>query len=312
MLSRKRPAVPPPAGSAIPLPVTPPATAEQPLRGILLVVVATLFFGVMDTSIKWLTATYPVPQVAFFRSLFGLLPLLPMALRGGGMALRLRQPVGVGLRSLLAPAAMLCIFGSFALLPLAEAITIGFAAPILMAALGVPLLGERVGWRRWAAILVGFAGVLIVVRPDGVTLSLGAGLALAGTAIYALSMVWGRRLMRRDSPTSLALYTHFVSIAVLALLLPWNWVSPTAADLALMALMGIAGGIAMLFLTRAYQYAPVAVLSPFDYLNLPVAAVAGWVIWHEVPGPHVWWGAAVIVASGLYIVHREGRSRSRG
>ncbi|MCA1939783.1 MAG: DMT family transporter, partial [Caenispirillum bisanense] len=212
----------------------------------------------------------------------------------------------------LAPAAMLCIFASFVLLPLAEAITIGFAAPIVMAVLGVFLLGERVGWRRWAAILAGFGGVLIVVRPDGLSLSIGAGLALGGTLIYSLSMVWGRRLMRRDGAMTLALYTHLVAIVVLAAVLPWNWVTPTLPDLALMAVMGIAGGFAALFLTRGYQLGPVAVLGPFDYLNLPVAAFSGWLIWQEIPGTHVWWGAAVIVGSGLYIVHRERQAKAGG
>lgn len=321
MALRRRPYTPPVAGTALPLPGTaaPAAAAgpagDQVLRGILYVVLATLLFGVMDASIKWLGATYPVPQVGFFRSLFGLLPLLPMAASGpGGLrgALRMQQPAGVLGRSLLAPAAMLCIFASFVLLPLAEAITIGFAAPIVMAVLGVFLLGERVGWRRWAAILAGFGGVLIVVRPDGLSLSIGAGLALAGTLIYSLSMVWGRRLMRRDGAMTLALYTHLVAIVVLAAVLPWNWVTPTLPDLALMAVMGIAGGFAALFLTRGYQLGPVAVLGPFDYLNLPVAAFSGWLIWQEIPGTHVWWGAAVIVGSGLYIVHRERQAKAGG
>lgn len=316
--SDPRPAVTPPtAGTA--LPVSPPpasvaaAAAEQSLRGILFVVAATLLFGVMDASIKWLGATYPVPQVAFFRSVFGLLPLVFMALRApGGLrgSLRLRQPKGVLLRSLLSPAAMLCIFGSFVLLPLAEATTIGFAAPILMAALAVPMLGEVVGWRRWSAILVGFVGVLVVVRPVGLTLSTGAALALAGTVLYSLSMVWGRRLMRRDGALTLALHAHLVAIVVLGAMMPWLWLPPALADLALMVVMGVAGGLAVLFLTRGYQQAPVAVLAPFDYLNLPVAAFSGWLIWREVPAAHVWWGAAVIVASGLYIVHRERKARA--
>lgn len=312
---RATPATPPAAGTAVPLPAPATPAADQAVRGILFVGVATLLFGVMDATIKWLGATYPVPQVAFFRSLFGLLPLLPMAVRSpGGLpgALRLHQPAGVLGRSLLAPAAMLCFFGSFVLLPLAEAITIAFAAPILMAALAVPMLRESVGWRRWAAIGVGFVGVLMVVRPDGLALSTGAALALGGTVLYSVSLVWGRRLTRRDGPMTLALYSHLLSIVVLGAMLPWNWLTPTPQALALMVATGIAGGLATLFLTRAYHLAPVAVVAPFDYLNLPVAAFAGWLVWREIPGSHVWWGAAVIVASGLYIIHRERKAAAAG
>ncbi|WP_404381012.1 DMT family transporter [Caenispirillum salinarum] len=269
---------------------------------------ATLFFGVMDASIKWLSETYPVPQVTFFRALFGLVPFLPIILRSRGTALRLNRPVPVLLRSLLAPAAMLCIFGSFSLLPLAEATTIAFGAPILMAALGVPLLGERVGWRRWTAILVGFVGVLIAARPDGMTLSAGAALALGGMVLYSLLMVWGRLLTRTDSATGLSLYAMLTTTAIMACGLPWFWVTPTWADLGIMAMMGMSGGVAVYFLTRAFQLAPVAVLSPFDYLNLPVATFTGWLIWRELPAEHVWWGAAVIIASGLFIVYRENRT----
>lgn len=278
-------------------------------KGIVFIVLATLFFGVMDASIKWLSETYPVPQVTFFRAIFGLVPFLPVVLRTGGGALRLRRPGPVLLRSLLAPAAMLCIFGSFSLLPLAEATTIAFGAPILMAALAVPLLGERVGWRRWTAILFGFAGVLVAARPDGVVLSVGATLAIGGMALYSLMMVWGRLLTRTDSATGLSFYAMLASTVVMAFTLPWFWVTPTWADLGLMAMMGMSGGVAVYFLTRAFQLAPVAVLSPLDYLNLPVATFTGWLIWQELPGEHVLWGAMIIIGSGLFIVYRENRVR---
>lgn len=219
---------------------------------------ATLFFGVMDASIKWLSETYPVPQVTFFRALFGLLPFLPIILRTGGGAVRLSRPVPVLLRSLLAPAAMLCIFGSFSLLPLAEATTIAFGAPILMAALAVPMLKERVGWRRWTAILVGFTGVMIATRPDGLTISTGAALALGGMVLYSLLMVWGRLLSRTDSATGLSFYAMLTTTAVMACGLPWFWVTPTWGDIGIMAMMGMSGGVAVYFLTRAFQLAPVA------------------------------------------------------
>lgn len=289
------------------------AVGDRVLAGVLSIVTATLFFGVMDASIKWLAETYPVPQVTFFRAVFGLVPLLPAVLHSRGAALRLKRPGPSALRSLLAPIAMLCIFGSFHLLPLAEATVISFGAPILMAALAVPMLREPVGWRRWSAILVGFVGVLIVVRPAGMTLSTGAALALAGTVFYSLLMVWGRRLLREESATGLSFWAMTAAAVTMGAVMPWFWVTPTLPDLGIMAMMGISGGIATFFLTRGYQLAPVAVLAPFDYMNLPVATFTGWLIWRELPGDYVWWGAAVIIASGLYIVYREHQTkRPRG
>jgi drug/metabolite transporter (DMT)-like permease len=278
-------------------------------KGVAYIILATLFFGGMDASIKWLSETYPVSQVTFFRALFGLVPLLPFVLRSRGRILRLQRPIPVLIRSTLSPAGMLCIFGSFSLLPLAEATTIAFGAPILMAALGVPMLKESVGWRRWTAILVGFVGVLIAARPNGLVISTGAALALIGMVFYSVMMVWGRLLGRTENATALSFYAMLTATLTMACTLPWFWVTPTWADLGIMALMGMAGGIAVYFLTHAFQLAPVAVLSPLDYLNLPVATFTGWLIWRELPDEHVWWGAAIIIASGLYIVHRESRTR---
>jgi drug/metabolite transporter (DMT)-like permease len=146
-----------------------------------------------------------------------------------------------------------------------------------------------------------------MTRPGAEAFQPAALLILAAALFYALAMLVTRRLARTDSTPSILLYTTGLSLVASAALLPFGWRSPTGEDLMLFALLGLIAGGGNYFMTQAYRHAPAAVVAPFDYTALIWGTILGWLIWHELPGPHVWLGVAILVASGLYIIHRETR-----
>lgn len=286
------------------------ATARQNGAAIGFMLLAVLFYGFMDALIKFQAARYPVVEVMFFRSLFALVPLAWLVLRGGGWrALKTKQPRLQVVRALIGFVSLMCFFESFALMPLADVVAIGFAAPLFITALSVPLLGEHVGWRRWSAVLVGFVGVLIMVRPGSGLLGFAAVVALLGTLTYALSIITIRRLSATDgnAPT-VASFTIFAVLATGAVL-PFYWVTPAGADWIMLVAMGLLGGAGQIAFTHAFSLAPPVIVAPFDYANMLLATALGYLIWGDVPTAWVLAGAALVIASGLYIVYREAMRR---
>ncbi|WP_178133727.1 DMT family transporter [Vineibacter terrae] len=293
----------------------------DPVGGIYNKIMAIALLSTMDAMVKGLDAHYPTLQVMFCRSLFGLLPQLWLIQAAGGwQTLATRQPL---LQSVRVAASLLSLYGFFylfPLMPLAELYAISFAAPLFMTALGVPLLGERVGWRRWSAVGVGFAGVLIIVQPGSAAFHPLSLAVLAATLCYALSMICVRRLSRTDSDqTTITIYS-LAAIGVSGLIIVTNavageplgtlWVWPTAIDWLWMLALGVIGGLGQILVTRAWRLAPAAVLAPFDYISIVFALGYGWLFWREIPTPWLWGGLPLIIGSGLYILHRE-RVRAR-
>lgn len=278
--------------------------------GIASMAVGIFCMAVMDAFAKWLGAAYPVQQVVFFRMLFALPAVLVLARLSGGLAgLRTVRPRVHLLRGALATVASFSFVTGLTFMPLAEATALAFAAPIFVTALSVPLIGEQVGLRRWSAVLVGFAGVLVIVRPGLAAFQPAALLILLTALCYALLMLTARRFASSESTSALVFYMTLVPLMVSAALLPLGWTAPGWADLARFVALGLLGGATMIFITLAFRLAPAAVVAPFDYTGLIWAAAIGWLVWRDIPGPFVWLGAAVIVASGLYIVRRETRRR---
>jgi drug/metabolite transporter (DMT)-like permease len=280
--------------------------------GIAGIVIGMFAVSIMDALAKWLAAGYPISELVFFRSLFAL-PLVFFILwqqRGGVAALTPRWRLGHALRASLSLGALFAFFTGLRYLPLAEAISIAFAAPLFVTALSVPILGERVGPRRWAAVVVGFIGVLVMTRPGAEAFRPEALYILAAALCYALSMLVTRRLARSDTTPAIMLSGICLALVVSGLMLPFGWRTPGAVDFLLLALLGLVGGIGMYFMTQAYRYAPAAVIAPFDYTALLWGTLFGWLVWQELPGTNVWLGAAIVVASGLYIVHCETRVRT--
>lgn len=288
-----------------------PAATEQPVssqagKAIGLMLAGVAVFSVMEAMVKWQGALYPVIQVMFFRSLFAFLPLSVFVFRGGiGEALRVQSRTGHVLRSLAGLGAMAMIFFAYTQMRLADVIAITFAAPIFVTALSVPFLGERVGARRWSAILVGFLGVLVIVRPGPGLLENGALIALGGTLCYAVASVFVRKLSKTDPATAIVFYYTLTSTLVTGALLPFFWVTPALSDFFMLLAIGVVGGIAQLVKTQAFRFADVAVIIPFDYSALMWAMLWGYLIWGEFPDAVVLIGAAIVAASGLYILFRE-------
>ncbi|MGF1612251.1 MAG: DMT family transporter [Kiloniellales bacterium] len=275
-------------------------------RGIAFMVLSVGLFAVMDGLVKWLGAGYPTMQIVFFRSLFAFVPLAVFIFRDGiGPALRVRDPWGHALRCGIGIVAMTVFFYAYANMPLADVIALAFAAPIFVTALSVPLLGERVGMRRWSAVLVGFGGVLIMVQPGGGMFDPLAGLVLFGTVFYALAMILVRKLARTETNTSIVFYFTLACTLLAAGFLPFQWVTPSWSDLAMLIAVGLIGGLAQITMTMAFRYAEVAVIMPFEYSAMIWAVAIGFIFWGELPGLNIWIGVAVVMASGLYIVYRE-------
>ncbi len=280
--------------------------------GIGMMLGSVLLFSMMNVLVKILTDRYPVAEVTFFRSAFALVPVAAAITLQGGWAtsLRTERPWGHVWRSVIGLTSMTMMFWSFHLLPLGDAVALNFSAPLFLTALSVPLLGEKVGIHRWSAVLVGFVGVLIIVRPSGeMFLHLGAMVALGAAFAQSFAMVAIRQLSRTEPPNTIVFYFTSFTTVMLALALPFVWVTPTLADLGLLVATGLLGGGAQLLMTRGYSLAPAAVIAPFNYTSLLWAVLFGWLLWSELPSVYVTVGACVVALSGLYILHRETRKR---
>jgi len=290
---------------------------QNRLLGIALRIGAATSFGLMAAAIKLGDARgVSLPELAFYRFAFGLPPLLAwIALTRNAGAWRTQRPLAHLARGMLGLTTMVCAFAALTYLPLAEAATIGFAAPLFSVMLSALVLNEPVGRHRWSAVALGLIGVLIVMRPSGSHLP-AAGLAFAtlaalGTAAVTITI---RQIGRTEATPTIVLWFTLFSMAATGLLLPWYGRGHDAGTWAILIGLGLAGGMGQLFLTSALRFAPVAVVVPFDYTQLLWAVLLGWALWGTHPPASTWAGAAVIVASGLYTLYREhklGRDRPR-
>jgi drug/metabolite transporter (DMT)-like permease len=275
---------------------------------------AALGFGLftgMDTMVKWLGAAYPLHQIVFFNSLFSLVPMAVMIAWSGGLRqLRTRRPGLHVLRGGFALVSTAAAFYAYTRMPLADAYAIIFTGPLLVTALSALILKEPVGWRRWSAIGVGFAGVLIMLRPGAGVLGQGAVAALVCAVGYALSVVTLRKLSATETTASFLFYGNLTILAATGALLAFEFARMPWADLALLAACGLTGGTAFIAIVNAHRRAPAAIVAPFQYTQMAWGALLGFLIWGDVPQPSVVLGCAVVVASGLFILYRETRLRA--
>jgi drug/metabolite transporter (DMT)-like permease len=280
--------------------------------GIAHMLAAMAAMSMMDAAAKWLGAGYPIAEVIFLRNIFALLPIFIIVWHGGGLpALKPRWRLGHVLRGLLGLGAMFTFFTALRYLPLAEAISIAFVAPLFVTALSAPILGERVGPRRWGAVIIGFLGVLVITRPGSDAFQIEALLVVAAALFYALAMLVTRRLARSDTTPAILFWGTAISLAGSAIILPFGWRTPAGSDMVIFVLLGLVSGAGLYFMTQAYRHAPAAVVAPFDYTALIWGTLIGWLIWRELPDPMVWLGVAIVVGSGLYIIHRETDASAR-
>ncbi len=273
--------------------------------------VAFLLLGVfgglsLDLAAKKLLETYPIEQFVFLRSVFGVLIfLLTARWYGGYSALRTRRWGWHALRTALSVGAMFGFFYGLANMPLVNALTIAFVAPLIVTALSRPFLGEHVGWRRWLAVIAGFLGVLIALRPGPGMFTPAAIGVLIAAACWAMMMMTARKLAATESSFSLAFYIMSGPLLVSTFMLPGNYVAPDALGWLLFITAGACSAIAWVGMVGGYRRAPPVVLAPFEYTALVGAAIAGYLIWGEVPDRWVVTGGSIIIASGIFIVYRE-------
>jgi len=266
-----------------------------------------LLFSLMDASVKWLGAFYPTAQIMFFRCAVALIPVAVIIfLRGGFGILRTGQKKLHLLRSVLGVAAMGFAFYAFSLMPLAEAVSILHTAPLFMTALSVILLREKVGLRRWSAIILGFIGMLIVVRPGAGMLVGGSLYMLTAAFLIGCTTIIIRHLGRIDDPVCITFYFTATGIVVsLTGILIQGWQAPPMMDMVLLALVGLFGGLAQYLMTLSYRHLAVGIVAPFKYLTIVFGGSIAFLVWGEVPDLLSIFGISIIVASGLYTLHRE-------
>lgn len=259
----------------------------------------------MDATVKALTAHYSVVQIAFFRCLLALPVLLAAsAWRGGRASMTTDQPGLQLLRGLLMTATGLLFFNALRHLPLADTLAISFAAPFIIAGLSLPLLGERVAAPAWAAIGVGFLGVLVVARPTG-GLGTGALLALAAATTYALASIALRRLGRSDSAMTTALWGTLVPGAVYTALTVFDWRAPAAAHWPALLAVGGLGAFGQLTIGAAYRRAPASLLGTVEYSAVLWGVLIGLVAFAEIPDARVLAGVALILGSGAFLLRAQ-------
>lgn len=278
------------------------------LRGALLALVAFGIFATHDVIVKTLGADYSPFQIVFFSVLLGFPLVTIMLMRDATDGnLRPRHPWWTALRTGASVVTGVSAFYAFSALPLAQTYAILFAAPLLITVLAIPVLGERVGPRRWGAVIVGLAGVLIVLRPGGTDLGLGHAAALVAAVGSATASIIVRKIGHEERSVVLLLYPMMANFVVMAMLMPFVYRPMPVEHLGGLALMAAMGFVAMLLVILAYRNAEAAVVAPMQYSQILWATLYGFVFFGEVVDGATVLGAGVIIGSGLYILFREGQ-----
>lgn len=284
------------------------------VQGALWLVSGGFIFTSTGVMIRLLSAQIDSVQTAFFRAVIGLVLLLPMILTGQVKPWHSKRLAGHFWRTVMGTASMVLGFYAVSMLPLADATAIAFSQPLFSVLVAVVLAGEKVRWRRWTATVVGFAGVLVMVRPGEGSLQLGALVALANAATVAISILLVKRLSASETP--LMILTQFAIFSTLLLALPaiWVWRWPDLWGWTLAIGIALAATVGQYFWVQAFKAGEMSAVAPFEYLRLPFAVFVGWLVWGEMPVIWTYVGAAVVIASALYIAHREhqlARQRQR-
>ncbi|PJK10636.1 EamA family transporter [Lysobacteraceae bacterium NML95-0200] len=281
---------------------------------------STLSFGVMALSIRLASASTPTWEIAFFRNAFGLVFLLPLlfapALRSAQPLSQMRQTIHTRqlpryfFRCLIGLAGMFCMFWSLAHLPLGQAISLSYSSPIFVTLFAALMLGEAVRIRRWLAVLAGFIGVLVIVRPWSGTFSLGLLMAVAGAVMSALVAIQIKQLSRQDSANAIVFWTYvfWVPMSLIPALFDWHW--PDSSEVWLWLLLtGFSGTLGQVLWTRALKIGDVSALTPISFVQLPFVSFCGWLLFGEKIDRWTLIGAAIILSATTYIAHRESRLR---
>jgi drug/metabolite transporter (DMT)-like permease len=285
---------------------------EDVPRAIVLMVLTTVLFAGASAASKWLVGLYPVGEVLFLRSLSSLITGAVMILPVSGLAVfATKRPRDHFLRSLSQAFSQLSLLLAFSLMPLAGAVAINFSSPLFAALVSIVWLKERAGLARWAALLAGFVGVLVVTDPGANTLTLGALFALINAIMYGSVTVAVRGMTRTEAANTLVIWQLSVLALLHAFLLFFGWRWPTPLDAAMLFGTGFTNAIGQWLWTRSLHLAPAAAVTPFYYLMLVWSLVIGFLVWGDVPTVSLLIGSAIVVLTGLFLFLREARLQRR-
>jgi len=279
---------------------------DRPLAGILHMVGGVLALAGIDVVSKLVVGEIHVVQMLSLRAAVVMLVLLPYFHRQGGLTLFRTQRAGAHvLRAAAMFMSVLCFFHALRVMPLATVVALGFTAPLFVTALSWPMLGERVGMHRWGAVVLGFLGTLVIVDPGAIGLAPVAILPVIAAFGWAFAQVLVRRLATTESDGTIMIYLNTLTLIGFALIIGFYWQPTVPRIYGLCFVLGLFLVTGQWLMLRAVRLAPVAAITPFQYLELPLAVAFGWAIWGEWPGAKVFGGAALIVASGLYLLLHE-------
>jgi drug/metabolite transporter (DMT)-like permease len=298
------------------------------LKAIGLKLISALLFAAMSALVRKLGNVAPVGQIVFFRSAFAILPVVVIyALRGElASAVYTSRPLGQLGRGLLSVFGMFTNFSALTRLPLADATAISFASPLFTVALAAVILKERVRIYRWSAVLVGFAGVIVMLVPhfdvgryaaaSAATAAAAAGslFAITSAVCNAGTVIQTRRLVQSETTPSIVFYFSIVCAIAGALTLPFAWHMPSGSELLTLVSLGVLGGVGHILLTESYRFATASVVAPFDYTSMLWALLLGYWLFGELPSALVYVGASIVAGAGLFVIWREralGLKRAR-
>ena len=275
------------------------------VQGALWLVSGGFIFTCNGVMIRLMSEQVESVQTAFFRAFFSVLMLLPLILNGRVKPWHSTRIQGHFWRTFMGTVSMVLGFYAVSMLPLADATALGFSQPLFSVCVAALVLREKVRWRRWSATIVGFIGVLVMVRPGAGSLQPGALVALTNALTVALSILLVRRLSNSESP--LMILTQFAIWSTLLLAVPaiWVWRWPDAWGWVLAVGVSASATIGQYFWVQAFKAGEMSAVAPFEYLRLPFAVFMGWLIWGQMPEIWTYLGAAIVIASALYIAQRE-------
>jgi drug/metabolite transporter (DMT)-like permease len=292
--------------------------AANPLLGIVFKVGATFMLTVMMTLIKIASSRYPIGEIVFCRSFFALIPLFVLVWINGEFrtVFKTTNYFGHVKRSLAGTASIFLNFGTLFFLPIADATAISYSMPLITVVLAVFMLGEVVQPYRWAAVAIGFAGIVIILggyfAASGVDghYATGAVLAILGSFAGAMAIIQIRTLARVERPITIVVYFSLLTTLAGLVTAPFGWVAPDAHDAAILVATGIAGGIAQFFTTQAYKHTGASTVAPFEYTSMLWALAASWLVFGVWPTSNVILGSVVVIGAGIFVAHREHSRRA--
>ncbi len=282
---------------------------EQVVRGMLAAMAAFFMFTVMNVFAKLLSAHHSVIEVAFYRNLIACIPflILVFALGKRDILVIRSKPSLVGFRAVLGAISLVTTFAAFSLMPMAETTVLLFTSSLFIPILGVILLSEKVGPYRWSAVVIGFAGVVVMAGPGGHMSAIGIAVAITAALMHATLQIVLRYLGRYERPETVTFYFLVIGTLVMALPLPFVAVAPTMAEVPLLFGVGLSGALAQWLISIAFRNAPAAIVTVFNYSGIVWATLFGWLIWNEWPLTTVLIGAGIVIASNGLIIWRESR-----